>query len=149
MQHPAAKKAAAGKKVAAKTCPAAKSATAADASKPKTEAELPANQALRAGKVATAKPASNAAAAFRSANSASGNKIKGVAPVAARLKKTESKPARQTGLLAMFKALLATTSPDPAIQSVLSQLIAGGKLSIDEQGAVRYSPQPYNCRLAT
>ena len=50
-------------------------------------------------------------------------------------------PARQAGLLAMLRSLLATTSEDPAIQTVLSQLIDGGKVSIDEKGAVKYSLQ--------
>jgi len=136
---PVAVKQPAAKKVAAKTSPAAPSAAAADASKPKTAAKLPAKDALRAGKVASAKPASNPPAASGSAHSASGKKIKGLAHVAASLKKMESKPARQAGLLAMIRSLLATTSADPAIQSVLSQLIAGGNVSIDEKGAVKYS----------
>ena len=54
-------------------------------------------------------------------------------------KRRVSPPARQAGLLAMIKSLLATTSEDPAIQSVLSKLIGGGKVSIDEKGAVKYS----------
>ena len=139
VKQPAAKKAPAAKKVAAKTTPAAPSAAPADASKPKTAAKLPAKDALRAGKVARAKPASNPQEASGSAHSASGKKIKGLAHVAASLKKMESKPARQAGLLAMIRSLLATTSADPAIQSVLSQLIAGGNVSIDEKGAVKYS----------
>jgi len=104
---------------------------------PGTAAKLPTKkrQCAPAVKVATAK----AAAVTGSANSSAVKKIKGLAHDVASLKKTGSKPARQAGLLAIIKSLLATTSEDPVIQLVLSQLIAGGKVFIDDNGAVRYS----------
>ena len=139
VKTPAAKQIPAAKKVAVKSSAAAKSAAAAETGKPKAEAKKAVKKAAIPLKVATGKPPSKAAPAAGSANSNSGKKIKGLAHVAASLKKTESKPARQAGLLAMIKSLLATTSEDPAIHSVLSQLIAGGKVSIDEKGAVQYS----------
>jgi hypothetical protein len=136
---PAANKAPAAKKVAAKTSGAAKSAAAADTGKPKPATKKAAKKLANAVKVATAKPASKAAAASGPANSTSGKKSKGLVHVVASLKKTESKPARQAGLLAMIKSLLGTTAGDPEIQAVLSQLVGDKKVSIDEKGAVQYS----------
>jgi len=121
------------------TCAAAKSVAVSGAGKSKAAANPAVKKVTSASSVASAKPAPKAAAASGSANSVSRKKVKGLAHVAARLKKTESKPARQAGQVAMIKSLLATTSEGPAIQSVLSNLIGGGKVSIDEKGAVKYS----------
>lgn len=139
VKKPAATKAPAAKKVAAKNSPAARSAAAAGKGTPKTAAQKTVKKVANAANVATAKPVSKAAAAPRSASSAPRNKTKGLAHVIASLKKTTSKPTRQAKLIAMIKSLLSTTSDDPAIQSVLAQLVAGGKVTIDEKGVIQYS----------
>jgi len=136
---PVAKKAPAVKKVATKTSPAATSVAVSGAGKSKAAANPAVKKVTSASRVASAKPAPKAAGASGSANSVSRKRVKGLAHVAARLKKTESKPALQAGLLALIKSLLGKKSEDLAIQSVLSQLICGGKVSIDEKGAVKYS----------
>ena len=57
----------------------------------------------------------------------------------ASLKRTQSKPARQTALLAMIKSLLVAQDDDPIIQKVLYDMMATGKITISDSGTVQYS----------
>ncbi|KPF42600.1 hypothetical protein IP87_08075 [beta proteobacterium AAP121] len=155
---PAAKSAApAAKKVAAKTTAAAKTASPA-APKPaakkaaaKAPAKAPAKKA--AAKKAPAKTAAKTApkktttqpaatpkpqAAAKKAT-APAKKIRGLEHVVASLKKTQSKPARQTALLAMIKSLLVAKDDDPIIQKTLNDMMASGKIATSDTGAVQYS----------
>ncbi|OYV02040.1 MAG: hypothetical protein CFE45_02175 [Burkholderiales bacterium PBB5] len=57
----------------------------------------------------------------------------------ANLAKLQSKPTRKSTLLALIKSLLATTDDDPAIQTTLNDIMAAGKITISDTGAVQYS----------
>lgn len=155
---PAAKSAApAAKKVAAKTTAAAKTASPA-APKPaakkaaaKAPAKAPAKKA--AAKKTPAKTAAKTAAkktttqpeatpkpqAAAKKATAPAKKIRGLEHVLPNLAKLQSKPTRKSTLLALIKSLLATTDDDPAIQKTLDDLMAAGKITISDTGAVQYS----------
>ena len=126
------------KKSVTKSAPATKSAAAAGAAKGKTATKPPAKKAAAAAKGASTNTSPKTPAASGSATSATGKKDKGLAHVVASLKKTASKPLRQAKLQAMIKSLLGTTAEDSAIQSVLAEMVSGGKVSFDEKGAVQY-----------
>lgn len=61
--------------------------------------------------------------------------------VVASLRKTASKPAKLAKLVAAIKSLLGQSADDQAVHSVLTQLLASGKVVIDAKGAVRYELQ--------
>ena len=142
---------------AKKTAPADKktAAKAASNAKPKPAAKAPAKSPVKAPSKAAAKsPAKKAAAKNAPAKTAAkttatktaapkstapANKVRGLEHVVASLKKTQSKPARQAALLAMIKSLLVAKDDDPIIQKVLNDMVAGGKITINDTGAVRYS----------
>lgn len=63
---------------------------------------------------------------------------KAVAHVIASLK-SMSRPTRQARLLATVKSLLGPTASEQVVNSVLAQLLASGKVSLDAAGAVRYA----------
>ncbi len=108
----------AANKAAAKTATPTKAASAA---KPKAAAKKAAPKKAPAKTAAPAK------------------KPRGLERVVANLKKTKSKPTRQAGLLAMIKSLLAAKDGDPVIQKTLKDMMAAGKITISEAGAVQYS----------
>jgi NTP pyrophosphatase (non-canonical NTP hydrolase) len=126
----------ANQKTATKTTAASKATVAAPA-KPKATAKTAAKKA--ATKKSAPKPSAKSPATAAPAKSAPAKKAKGLAHVVASLKKVESKPARMSALLAMIKSLLGTTAEDPAIQQVLSDLRAAGRVKINDAGAVQYS----------
>lgn len=66
-------------------------------------------------------------------------KTRGLEYVIASLKKNQSKPARQPALLAMIKSLLVAKDDDPIIQKTLNDMMAAGKITISDTGAVQYS----------
>jgi hypothetical protein len=144
---PAAKKAAAetttAAKPAAKTlakAPAKKVAAKKAASKPTPTKKAAAKQT--ASKSASPKAASEPASKSSTAAPAKApaiKKAKGLDHVVASLRKTQSKPARQAALLAMIKSLLTAKDDDPAILKALNDLIAAGKVTISDSGAVQYS----------
>jgi outer membrane biosynthesis protein TonB len=63
---------------------------------------------------------------------------KAVAHVIASLK-SMSRPTRQARLLSTVKSLLGPAASEQVVTSVLAQLLASGKVSIDAAGAVRYA----------
>jgi hypothetical protein len=142
----------AAKKTATKTTPAGK---AAGNAKPKpaakaaakTPAKLPAKTAAKSpAKKAAAKKAPAKAAAKTTATKTAAPKTttpakraRGLEHVVASLKKTQSKPARQAALLAMIKSLLVANDDDPIIRKVLNDMMAAGKITISDAGAVQYS----------
>jgi NTP pyrophosphatase (non-canonical NTP hydrolase) len=121
--------------VAKKT--AAKKAAVTATAKPKAAAKSPAKKA--AAKKSAPKPATKSPVAAPAAKAAPDKKAKGLAHVVASLKKTESKPARLSALLAMIKSLLRATGEEPVVEQVLSDLRAAGKVTINDKGAVQYS----------
>jgi NTP pyrophosphatase (non-canonical NTP hydrolase) len=124
----------AAKKAAAETTTAAKPAA-------KTLAKAPAKK-VAAKKAASPKAASEPASKSSTAAPAKApaiKKAKGLDHVVASLRKTQSKPARQAALLAMIKSLLTAKDDDPAILKALNDLIAAGKVTISDSGAVQYS----------
>lgn len=64
---------------------------------------------------------------------------KAVTHVVASLSKTTSKPTRHATLVAAIKSLLGQSADEQAVHSVLSQLLASGKVVIDAKGGVRYA----------
>ncbi|MGD9835491.1 MAG: hypothetical protein AB7U92_22300, partial [Piscinibacter sp.] len=66
-------------------------------------------------------------------------KTRGLDHVVASLKKTQSKPAREAALLAMIKSLLVAKDDDPIIRKTLNDMMAAGKITISDTGAVQYS----------
>ncbi len=133
----ATKKAGPAAKKTAAASNAAVAATAKPKPKPKAAAKSPAKKA--AAKKSILKPAAKSPAASPAAKYAPAKKAKGLAHVVASLKKTESKPARLSALLAMIKSLLGATTEERAIEQVLSDLKVAGKVTISEKGAVQYS----------
>ena len=126
----------AAQQTAAKKTAASKAAVAATA-KTKAAARPPAKKT--AAKKTAPKPAAKSPAAAPAVKNAPAKKAKGLADVVASLKKTESKPARLSALLAMIGSLLGAMADESAIEQVLSDLRAAGKLTISEKGAVQYS----------
>lgn len=63
---------------------------------------------------------------------------KAVVHVIASLK-SMSRPTRQARLLATVKSLLGPTASEQVVNSVLAQLFASGKVSLDAAGVVRYA----------
>jgi NTP pyrophosphatase (non-canonical NTP hydrolase) len=122
------------KTAATKTAPskAAASATA----RPGAATTSPVKKA--AARRSAPKPPAKLPAAPPAAQGMPTKKAKGLAHVWATLRKSGSKPARRSALLAMIKSLLGTAADDQAIQRVLSDLVAAGKVSINDKGAVRY-----------
>jgi hypothetical protein len=127
---PAAKKAApvkatavAKKAVPAKTVPAKKTPPAKKIAKP-----------------AAPKPASGAETpkSREPISSTSKDMNKAVQHVQASLKKTTARPGRKAKLLASIKSLLGSPESSQMIEDVLGQLLASGKVLIDDKGAVRY-----------
>jgi hypothetical protein len=91
---------------------------------------------------ATASVASGAGAA-PGLNSGSVTDLKkAVSHVVASLSKTTGKPTMHAKLVAAIKSLLGPSADEPAAHSVLSQLLASGKVVIDSKGSVRYALQP-------
>lgn len=140
--EPAAKKSATKSTAAAKSAvndepkPASEAATKSPAKPPaKTAAKSPAKKAP--AKKAPAKKTAAKTAAMKTA--APTKKLRGIEHVVASLKKTQSKPARQAALLAMIKSLLVAKDDDPTIQKVLNDMMAAGKITISDTGAVQYS----------
>ncbi len=64
---------------------------------------------------------------------------KAVRHVVASLGKTASRPAKQARLVATITALLGKSTDPRTVHSVLAQLLASGKVSVDDKGAVRYA----------
>jgi NTP pyrophosphatase (non-canonical NTP hydrolase) len=153
---PAARKTVTKTTTAAKTAGNAKPAAKAAA---KTPANAPANATAKSpAKKAAAKKAIAKTAAKPTAKKAApqptttqqpqlaalkattpAKKAKGLEHVVASLKKTKSKPARQAALLAMIKSLLVAKDDDLIIQKILNDMMAAGKVTINEKGAVQYS----------
>lgn len=148
---PAAKKAGpAAKKVTAKKTPAK---TAASKPKPDPASKaVPASAKEPAKKAAAAKksPAKKKLAAGQTAAPAGfdstridGGSVpdlnKAVNHVIASLKKTTSRPTKQAKLLSTVKSLLGPTGNEQLLNSVLAQLFASGKVTIDASGAVAYA----------
>ncbi len=147
---PAAKKVAAKTTAAAKTAspatpkPAAKKAAKAPAKAPAKKAAAKKTPAKTAAKTAAKKTTTQPAAtpkppAAAKKATAPAKKARGLEHVVASLKKTHSKPARQAALLAMIKSLLVAKDDDPIIQKTLNDMMAAGKISISDTGAVQYS----------
>ncbi|WP_343051404.1 PIN domain-containing protein [Pseudaquabacterium terrae] len=147
---PAKKAGPAAKKVAAKKTPAK---TAAPKPKPDpaskavpVPAKEPAKKAA-AAKKSTAKKKlaagqTTAPAGFDSTRIDGGSVPdlnKAVNHVIASLKKTTSRPTKQAKLLSTVKSLLGPTGNEQLLNSVLAQLFAGGKVSINASGAVAYA----------
>lgn len=59
--------------------------------------------------------------------------------VLASLKKTSSRPSKQTKLITTIKALLGTGTDAGRVQTVLGRLLAGGKVEVDAKGGVTYN----------
>jgi NTP pyrophosphatase (non-canonical NTP hydrolase) len=156
----AAKKAATAKKTAAKkatakklpTQPAAKKVVVKPPSAPAAKApakKVPAaNKATAAKKTASAMAAPTAASAASTSGAAAavhGSSVidlkKAVSHVIASLRKTTSKPTKHAKLVAAIKSLLGQSADEQAVHSVLSQLLASGKVVIDSKGGVRYALQ--------
>lgn len=140
---------AAAKKAAAKTSTATKAASAAKP-QPATKKAAAKAPAKAPAKKAAAKKAPAKTAAKKTATSpkpqpaaskapAPAKKARGLEHVVASLKKTQSRPARQAALLAMIKSLLVAKDDDPIIQKTLNDMLAAGKISIGDTGAVQYS----------
>lgn len=148
---PAAKKAAAKTGTATKAASAAKPKAAAKKAAAKVPAKAPAKKAAAkkapakttakaAVKKATTQPAATPkpqAAAQKA--TAPAKKTRGLDHVVASLKKTQSKPAREAALLAMIKSLLVAKDDDPIIRKTLNDMMAAGKITISDTGAVHYS----------
>jgi NTP pyrophosphatase (non-canonical NTP hydrolase) len=148
-------KKAAAKKVAAKKVLAKPAARKAGVSKPSAETvKAPTKKAPVPKKTAATKtavsPVAEAPVASPSATSIAPSTVKGnsaidlskaVSHVVASLGKTASKPAKQAKLVAAIKSLLGQSADDQAVHSVLTQLLASGKVAIDAKGAVRYELQ--------
>jgi NTP pyrophosphatase (non-canonical NTP hydrolase) len=146
---PAKKAGPAAKKVAAKKTPAK---TAASPKPDSASKAVPASAKEPAKKAAAAKkaPAKKRVASGRTAaptgpdspgidGSSVPNLNKAVNHVIASLKKTTSRPTRQAKLLSTVKSLLGPTGNEQLLNSVLAQLFASGKVSIDASGAVGYA----------
>lgn len=151
----AAKKAAPAKRVAAKKVPtksAAKKVVTRLPSSPVAKAQAKKVSAAK-NAAATKKSLSPAAAPTTvsvaskagAATAASGSSVvdlkKAVSHVVASLRKTTSKPTKLAKLVAAIKSLLGQSADEQAVHSVLSQLLAGGKVVIDSKGGVRYALQ--------
>ncbi|RZL96441.1 MAG: nucleotide pyrophosphohydrolase [Variovorax sp.] len=65
-----------------------------------------------------------------------------VARVEANLQKTTSRPAKETALVAAIASLLGPAANAENIPAVLSGLLAGGKVAIDDKGRVAYAFEP-------
>lgn len=134
--RPAVKKAPT-KKAPAKKAPAKKAAPkSASPSKP---AAAPAKRSAK--KAAAPKPSP---AAKKEPPGIEGGKPldlnKAVSHVVASLKKTASRPTKRAKLLSAVKSLLGPSGTEQTVHSVLAQLLAGGKVSIDaSSGAVGYA----------
>ena len=124
------------KKKAAKTKAAPKPAAVGSA---EANAVVKTTAKKAAAKKVVPGPATKSTATAAATKSSPPKKAKGLAHVIASLKKTKSKPPRQSGLKGVIKSLLGTSSEDPAIHQVLSDLIAAGKVEINSKGAVQYS----------
>ena len=151
---------AAAKKTATKTTEAAKAAgnakpkpAAKAAATPPAKAPVKSPAKKAAARKAPAKTAAKATAKKTAAQpttpqqtqqaapkaAAPAKKVRGLEHVVASLKKTQSRPARQGALLAMIKSLLVAKDDDPIIQKVLNDMMAAGKITISDTGAVQYS----------
>lgn len=64
--------------------------------------------------------------------------VAAVIHVLASLGKTTSRLTRQPRLMPTIKSLLGPCADEQAAHSVLSHLLASGKVAIDDKGAVRY-----------
>jgi hypothetical protein len=148
---PAAKKAAAKTTAAAKTAspatpkPAAKKAAAkAPAKAPAKKAAPKKTPAKTAAKTAAKQTTTQPAATPKPqqpahAAPAAKKKVRGLEHVLLNLAKAKHRPPREAGLLRQIKSLLATTDDDPAIQKTLNDMVAAGKITISDSGAVQYS----------
>lgn len=150
----AAKKAAPAKKVAAKKVPTKSAAKKLVTRLPSSPvAKAPAKQVPAAKKAAATKSASPAAAPTTvsvaskagAATAVSESSVidlkKAVSHVVASLSKTTSKPTKHAKLVAAIKSLLGQSADEQSVHSVLSQLLASGKVVIDSKGGVRYALQ--------
>lgn len=122
-----------GKAAARKTAPAKKAAPAKKVAKPGQPA---------AKKAAPAKKTSASAVAVITDQPAAIDLTKATSHVVASLGKTASKPAKQAKLMAAIKSLLGESADEQAVYSVLTRLLASGKVAIDPKGSVRYALQP-------
>jgi NTP pyrophosphatase (non-canonical NTP hydrolase) len=128
-----AQKAPPAKKAAAETSPAKTSAARTSAAK-----TAPAKTSA-SNKPASRRPPTAAEARSPRRNGSGaldGNKA--LAHVLASLK-TMSRPTRQARLLATVKSLLGPSADEQAVNAMLAQLLASGKVSIDAAGAVGYA----------
>lgn len=133
-------------KPTAKQEPASKAAPAPAPAPAKTSAKNAAAAKKSAAKTSPAKkkPASSQTVAPVATDSpgTQGGSVpdlnKAVAHVIASLK-SMSRPTRQARLLATVKSLLGPTASEQVVKSVLAQLFASGKVSLDAAGAVRYA----------
>jgi hypothetical protein len=126
----AAKKAAptADKKTTASTAPAGKAA------KPKPAAPAPApKKAPAAKKAVKAKPAPPPAP------TASTTVSKLLDHVLTSLKKTKSRPARKSRLVASVKSLIGPGHDAQVVEAVLAELLGSGKVLVTESGALEYA----------
>lgn len=145
---PAAKKTSPATKKAATKAPAA--AKTAGNAKPKPAAKAPAKAPAKAAAKSPAKkapakkaPAKTAAKTTTTKTAATkttapAKKVKGLEHVVASLRKTQSKPTRHAALRAMIKSLLVAKDDDPIIQKVLHDMMAAGKITVSDTGAVTY-----------
>ncbi len=143
---------AAGHRVAAKQAPvkpAAKAAARATAKKGTAQAppvDAPAVLAAKppVARKAAARPRASPAAAGSAAAAAPGaaspvDLARAVRHVLSSLGKSDGRPARRAKLVAAIGALLGQSADEQTVQSVLAQLLAGGHVTIDAKGLVRYA----------
>jgi NTP pyrophosphatase (non-canonical NTP hydrolase) len=124
--------------------PAAKKAAKAPAKAPAKKAaakKTPVKTAAQAAakKTTTQPAASPKPQAIAREATATVKKARGLEHVLPNLAKLQNKPTRKTTLLALIKSLLATTDDDPAIEKTLNDMMAAGKISVSDTGAVQYS----------
>jgi NTP pyrophosphatase (non-canonical NTP hydrolase) len=65
--------------------------------------------------------------------------MQAVARIEASLRKTTGRPAKESTLVAAIASMLGSAANDESVSAVLSGLLAGGNLAIDEAGHVAYS----------
>ena len=132
---------AAAKKVVAKP----PSASVANAPAKKVSAAKKATAKKKAASPVAAPTAGSVAATSSAATGVHADSVidlkKAVSHVLASLRKTTSKPTKHAKLLAAIKSLLGQTADEQAVHSVLSQLLASGKVVIDAKGGVLYALQ--------
>jgi NTP pyrophosphatase (non-canonical NTP hydrolase) len=125
------------KKAAASTAGAAVKSALRSKSAATTESST---KLTTAKKAATEEAASSVVVASPAANGKDPVDLsKAVSHVTASLKKTNSRPTRHAKLLSTIKSLLGPSGDEHAVHSVVTQLMASGKVVIDASGGVAYA----------